>query len=320
MKASQLINRLKHNLAVKVVCFIIAFFIYIFYNISTLDTKVLSIPLEVKQDGEVVLVSMPTHFVRVTVKGKPEDVLQISEQDFFAYLDLNAHYEAGEFSVPVSLDISQQLSLYSPLEYYCKPEQLLLQVDKKNIAYIPVEPSIVGTLPKGYEMDTIRAEPPYISVQGPKQLIATIDKIKTTPVLLDNASGSFTQSVDLLHTNSRIDFDDESVTVHVDLKRILSTRSFSMNIGSYVGLADNLKIEERFPDYSLVLRGFVNDMETFSLSALSVQIDVSDIEKEGEYTLPLALNVPKEFEVVSFEPKHVEIHVKQKQRKSGIEI
>ena len=72
MKTPQLIERLKHNWTIKVMCFVVAFFIYLFYNISTLDTKTLSIPLEIKQDGEVLLTSLPTHFVRVTVRGNPK--------------------------------------------------------------------------------------------------------------------------------------------------------------------------------------------------------------------------------------------------------
>ena len=89
MKTPQLIERLKHNWTIKVMCFVVAFFIYLFYNISTLDTKTLSIPLEIKQEGEVLLTSLPTHFVRVTVRGKPEDIVQISEPVEFQGLRLN---------------------------------------------------------------------------------------------------------------------------------------------------------------------------------------------------------------------------------------
>jgi len=314
MKTPQLIERLKHNWTIKVMCFVVAFFIYLFYNISTLDTKTLSIPLEIKQEGEVLLTSLPTHFVRVTVRGKPEDIVQISEQDFSAFLDLNAYVEAGSFSIPVSLQVSKQATLFSPLEFSCKPERVTLNLDKKMLSYIPVSPSFTGDLQKGYELESFKIEPAYIEALGPEKIILAIKEFKTKEVSLENASASFVQSVDIINTNNFVSFDPNiNFSVHVAIKKIFTTKDFRANLGYFSGLSENLFVEDAFPSYTLSLRGFINDIEDFSLDVNSLYVDLSEIDEAGVYELPLELNLPTDFEVLEFEPQSIVIELKEKQ-------
>lgn len=313
MKMSQLVENIKHNWTIKVLCFVIAFIIYLFFNISTLDTKVFSIPLQIKQEGEVVIVNMPTHFVRVSVKGKPEDIVQISEQDFSAVLDLNHYVKAGTFSVPVFLYISKQAALFSPLEYSCKPERLSLEVDKKISAYIPLEATFTGTVPQGYSFEASRIEPSFVEVVGPEKIVSEIKTLKTKEVSLDTGTASFVKSVDIINTNNFVHFDKNTkASVSVDIEKIFDTKSFNTNLGSFMGLSDNLYVEEDFPQYSLVVYGFINDIENFYIDANTVTIDFSEIEKEGRYQLPLKLEIPQSFEILSFEPQKIELNLKQR--------
>lgn len=312
MKTPQLIERLKHNLTIKIFCFVIAFFIYIFYNISTLDTKVFSIPLEIQQEGAVVITNTPTHFVRVTVKGKPEDIVQISENDFSALVDLNHHLEKGSYSLPVLLYLSKQASLFSPLEFSCKPERIKLDIDKKITSYIPLEATFTGSPAKGYEVLETKIEPAFLEVWGPEEIILSIDEFKTKEVSIENASASFTKSVDIINTNSFVSMDLETkASVRVSMGQIFEEKKFQSNNASYINLKENLIVEESFPLYTLRLRGFINDIERYNLNSYSVFIDLSEIEEEGVYELPFEFNIPNNFEVLSIEPQTVLLTVKE---------
>lgn len=313
MKTPRLIERLKHNLTIKILCFVIAFFIYLFYNISTLDKKVFSVPLEIQQEGEVLVTNTPTHFVRVSVKGKPEDIVQISEQDFSAIVDLNSYVKEGTFSVPVLLYLSKQASLYSPLEYSCKPERITLDIDKKCTNLVPVEASFTGTVAPGYEISSIQIEPAYLQAQGPEKFISLLEKFKTKEVSLENASVNFVKTVDIINTNSFIKIDPNTkASVYVTINQIFENKKFQTNEGTFTGLLENLMVEEPFPSVSLLIRGFVNSLENFSLDTNSLQINLSSIEKEGTYEFPILTNLPSDFEVLEIEPETITLTIKEK--------
>jgi hypothetical protein len=63
----------------------------------------------------------------------------------------------------------------------------------------------------------------------------------------------------------------------------------------------------------LSLRGFINDIEDFSLDVNSLYVDLSEIDEAGVYELPLELNLPTDFEVLEFEPQSIVIELKEKQ-------
>ena len=175
-------------------------------------------------------------------------------------------------------------------------------------------PSFTGDLQKGYELESFKIEPAYIEALGPEKIILAIKEFKTKEVSLENASASFVQSVDIINTNNFVSFDPNiNFSVHVAIKKIFTTKDFRANLGYFSGLSENLLVEDAFPSYTLSLRGFINDIEDFSLDANSLYVDLSEIDEAGIYELPLEFNLPTDFEVLEFEPKNIVIELKEKQ-------
>ncbi|MCF0242407.1 MAG: hypothetical protein HUK25_07190, partial [Treponema sp.] len=76
MKANKFLSKLLENWPAKIICFTIAVFLYLFYQLSQVETFNVNIPLTVINEGNVELVSTQGNItnVKVVVKAKNNTV------------------------------------------------------------------------------------------------------------------------------------------------------------------------------------------------------------------------------------------------------
>lgn len=303
MKTTLLIKRFLQNWPVKVICLVLALFIYAFYQMSTLDSKTISLPLSVISNGSMVHSNTITHYVRVSIRGKTEDLVQISESDFTTYLDLNYYTESGAHNIPVSVLLSENAVKMSPLEYSCDPETIEVFLEPRITTYVSASPLFTGSLVDGYQLESIVCDPQFIEISGPVSIVEKVDSIQTKEISLEEKNSTFIKTVELINKNSFISIDsDLSVTVTVSVAPIIISKSFSASVGLFSGIPTGYEVVSSFPTYSLELSGEKNDLEGFVLTPYSTQIDCSTITAAGDYELPLNLFLPSDFVIVSAQP------------------
>lgn len=313
MKMPQVIKKFLENWPVKIICLVLALFIYAFYQMSTLDSKTMSLPLNVISDGSMIQSTAITHYVRISVKGKTEDLIQIGESDFTVFLDLNHYTEGGVFEVPVSVVLSDNATKIDPLEYNCSPETISVKLERRVSSYVPVDPLFTGSLSDGYKMDSISFNPEYIEISGPESIIKKTVSLQTREIPLEQRMYSFTRNVEIINKNKFITIESEnSVIITVAVSPVIIQKTLSSSLGIFAGLNQSLEVASEFPPYTLELSGPKNELDGFVLTRYSAQIDCSSVDEEGSYELPIKLFVPSDFTISSILPETVVINFKKK--------
>ena len=115
MNLNDLKYKITNNWPIKIICLMIAIVIYIFHQVSMLDRKVISIPLEIKSEGALLPVSdYPSH-IKVAVRAEPSDIHLVTSGGIKAILNLTNYAKAGSYVVPVEISLSNLLFLISSL-------------------------------------------------------------------------------------------------------------------------------------------------------------------------------------------------------------
>jgi len=304
MKTPQVIKKFLENWPVKIICLVLALFIYAFYQLSTLDSKTLSLPLNVISDGSMIQSTAITHYVRISVKGKTEDLIQITESDFTVFLDLNHYTDAGIFEVPVSVILSENAIKINPLEFSCSPETISVKLEPRVTVYAEVEPILTGSLAEGYKIDSISLVPEFIEISGPESMVQKTLVLQTKEIPLEQRNYSFTKNVELIQKNKFITVDgSETIGVTIAVSPIIVQKTFTSSLGVFAGVPQGLEVSSFFPEYSVIASGAKNEIEGFALTQYSAQIDCSTVTEEGTYQLPIKLYLPSDFTVTSVSPE-----------------
>lgn len=308
MKTPLVIKKFLENWPVKIICLVLALFIYAFYQMSTLDSKTLSLPLHVISDGSMIQSSTVTHYVRISVKAKTEDLIQISESDFTVFLDLNHYSDAGLFEVPVSVVLSENATKINPLEFSVSPETISVKLEPRVTVFAKVVPSITGSLAEGYKADSITCQPDFIEISGPASIVEKITTLQTKEISIEQKSSNFTKTVELIQNNKFITMESgNNVDVAVAVSPVIIEKTLGSSLGVFSGVMKELEVVTPFPDYSVKINGAKNELDGFLLSRYSAQIDCSTVKGEGVYELPIKLFLPSDFTLISISPQTASI-------------
>ncbi|MFW5812282.1 MAG: hypothetical protein ACOCWS_04785, partial [Alkalispirochaetaceae bacterium] len=91
------LKRLLRNWPAKVLSFVAALMLLVFHNITTLEERFISVPLELRLDESLVPASDYPRQVRVRLRGDSEEVFRVVEESITAYADLTEHESEGEY-------------------------------------------------------------------------------------------------------------------------------------------------------------------------------------------------------------------------------
>ena len=288
MNLNDLKYKITNNWAIKIICLMVAIVIYIFHQVSMLDRKVISIPLEVKSEGALLPVSdYPSH-VKVAVRAEPSDIHLVTSGGIKAILNLSNYAKSGSYVVPVEISLSNLLRTIDPLEITVKPDKIYISLEEKSIKYIPVEIALYGIPESGYKVSSTEIVPSSVKVIGPENILENTKKIYTKKVNVKGAKTNFSVDTELDNVNSLLQVVPESkfkVSVVITPEEI--EKQYDNVIPSVVGLKNNLEITSQILPINIVLTGTVNSLKTYKISNNAVFIDCSKINEAGEYEVPV---------------------------------
>ena len=294
----------------KVICLIVAIFLYFFHQASIIDSKTVVVPLQIIEDGIVMHVGAAQKLIPVVIRASSEDIKLIDTSEIKAYISLNNISEKGQYSVPVQLDLSVQLLDLDPFEVKLKEENILVYVDRKAFKYVPILPSIVGEVAHGYEIQEISMNPSTVEISGPESVINSTLNIYSTRVNVSNAETNFTVETDCQNQSDIITIGDQGpFKATVTVVPVVMEREFEAVPVEFINLAENLEVNK--DDYSVYLKlsGNMNVLENYILSKQAVQINMRDITEPGNYTLPLKFVIPANLQLVEKSDEELNILV-----------
>ena len=299
MNTKRLLDKILDKWPAKVICLIVAIFLYFFHQASIIDSKTIVVPLQIQENGIVMQVGSAPKSVSVVVRGSAEDIKLVDTSEITAYVSLDNISQKGQYTLPVQLSLSESLLALDPFEVKLKDEKLTLYVDRKAIRYVPLMPSVVGEVAHGYEIESITMSPSTIEITGPESVINSTESIYTTRVNVSNAETNFTVETSYQNLSSIITVVDEGpYKATVTVVPVEMEKDFEEVEVEYVNLADGLEISGDVQTVFLKLSGDMPVLENYILSKQAVQINMREITEAGTYTLPLKVVIPANLQLV----------------------
>ena len=168
----------------------------------------------------------PPKTVDVVLSGSKHKLDAINQSTLVATVDLSDQ-RPGERLIRLSeraqLDLPQGVKLDS-----FQPGAISIRLEPIIVKQLEVVPKIEGKPADGFEIYSVRASKLMISVQGPADLIATIEKASTESVSVSGRKETFTApNVAIDISDPKINLLDPVVNVVVEIGERREDRSFT---------------------------------------------------------------------------------------------
>ena len=317
MKANQLFDKILEKWPVKVGCLIVAICLYLFHQASLTDKRSFVIPLQVIEEGAVMHIGDFTSNVTVTVRANTDQISAVHSNQLNAYINLNSIVKKGEYTLPVKIDVSDELLAFDPFEITVKPENIKLHVENKDMKFIPLEPSIVGEPAHGYEVTSVKIVPSELEVMGPESLIEYTQKLYTEKIDVEGLTQKTEYEVQYRTVNKLLTILDEGpYQVVVNIEPALMERTINDIAVNVLSLSDKFYLKDDVQPVSVTLEGTVPVLENYSPAKRFVTLDLQKITEPGEYDLPLVYSVPSYLALVESSQQVVHVVVLAKEEES----
>lgn len=297
MNLDELKKNITYNWKTKVICVVLSILIYTFYQTQTIETKLLTVPLNTSTNSIVIPMDSYPSIVRVSVASSPSSILQISEEDITAILDIDTYTDEGKFNVPVKLILSDKI-LHLPDTVEIKrvrPSTVNLMLEQKEDKYVPITPDVTGIPQRGYSIDSkeITSYPSTVRITGAKSIVDKIGSIHTEKIDVTGTSQSMRVSTKIRNENKNIKVDlPEEVVVSYTIIPTPSTVHYENIEVAPFNLDEKFVLTKPIPPISFNLNGTELMLANYSLATDDVYIDCSNITEPGKYELPILFFMP----------------------------
>lgn len=294
---SFIIQKISHNWFIKVICLILSVFLYLFYQMSLISTETKVIPLVLKNEGGVELVSLDYSQVKVIVSSKQS--VTVKDEDIVPVLNLSYLTSSGTFDIPVDLSISDELMKIDPLEIKVKPEKIKVHVEKKIAGAASVIPSLSGEPAYGYFVKEVKLNPDLVNISGPESVISHTDSFYTEAIDINGIEKSVTTRKLLRDLNRMVNVEEgREVEVEIVVEPVVSEKQFhnvSPVLKNKNPAFDYISLSR---DLSIKLSGPVISLDELGDETVFFDIDLSNITETGDYVFPISFNFAKGISVV----------------------
>lgn len=314
MSKRSLIERMLDKWPAKIICLIVSIFLYIFHQTSVIDKRNIAVPLKIVEDGLVMHVGSVPSTISVVVRGNDSDLKSVLPSDFEATVHLDDITEKGDYVLPVKISLSDKLMEFDPFEVKLKNHHVEISADLKEIKYVELKPSVVGEVAHGYAISSIEMTPSFIEISGPKSILDKVEYIDTTKINVSNAKNTFSTECNFLPVSKKYKIENnDNVKATVIITELEDERQFEKLSVKITNLDEKLEIVSNVPKINVSLKGFMADLEAFEPGENFIQLDCSSIKSEGIYSLPVKVNNPKNFQLISKSFDKVNLKIAEKQ-------
>lgn len=326
MSINQLLVKITKNWPVKAICFVLAAMIYFFHQISLLDTRTFSVPLEVRAEGNMIPVSglEQVKYIRVKVRTKRDQIASIMDKDLTAFIDVSSQTKEGTYDFPVYVELDEkvvQLDL-EPLEIYNQPDNVKIQIQKKAAKAVPLYASVLGKPAHGYKALSAELDPSFVTLCGPASMLDSISRLPVGAVSIDGADGSISKIVSPVNTNSYISIlgDKKSVRVSVPVVVEGTVKEFKDIPVALENLSSGLEVSGDAVKIDFSVEGNLLDIEKLSADDFKVFADCAFISEPGIYEVPVQIEASGNINVSSQSLSVFVLNVSKAEQKDDVPV
>jgi len=211
------------NWVLKLISFFFALFLWYFVaGEDKVDMNVF-IPIEiVNLPRDLVISNQFKKQLEVTVSGQRSLIRGLADQNISRSVDLS-HAKPGKFVIentPDSIPFPWGINVLR-----LQPATVTLLIDQLIDKELPVKPVITGSLPAGYELNSVVLEPSSITITGPKNILEAEQGLTTNVIDISNMKKTTLKQVSLDLSPVITDLIGETVvTAHINITEKMTDR------------------------------------------------------------------------------------------------
>lgn len=308
-----MIIRLVENWPVKMLSIALALILFIFNRLTTQTTHTLLVPLAIETHSMLVPASTYPRNVRIRLRGDDEGLKNIVANDLEAYVDLMKQESGGSYNVSVQIRRKGAALGIEPLEISVTPSKIAIQLDRKTNRIIPLSVAIRGRVADGYDLVSHTIAPSEQIVSGPHDLLESISELKTEPIELEGRNSDFTVVTNIANPNPLFIIQGNGTA---EVSGIIRPSVLVQTIEgipiTLLGLDPRFEADTGGRTGTIRIEGRQSQLDAFQSSPGFFTVDCSGILTPGSYTLPVMVDLPKDFSLIRREPENLVLTVSLK--------
>jgi len=309
LDAGKLFAKAVQNWPAKVLSLAMAIILFIFYRMTTLETRFFSVPIAIENLSAMVPSSSYNRMIRVSLRGEANSIYSVLEDDVEAYVDMGKFNAPGTYVVPVEL--RRKGTAQVPMQISADPMTISLSLDHRDSKFVPIVANFVGQVENDYDMTSYTLNPTQIVIDGPATLMSGVSEVLTEQIDLSGRIADFTITAAILQRDPLIVMRGNGVTeFHGTITRIIPVRNIPNVPIAVIGLKEGLAGELDIKSATIHLEGSNrNTVEAFAPGPGFLSVDCSEIEEPGVYTLSVFTRFAENLIVRVVDPMEVRIQV-----------
>jgi YbbR domain-containing protein len=298
------------NWPIKILSVVVAILLFLFHRIGMLEERFFSVPLEVQVNERLIPAESYPNTVRVTLRGRSEEINLALEEDISVYADFTQYTEEGSYTVPIRVRKSGSLNRIEPLELQVEPEKLSLRLERRLSKSVEVEPSIVGYPAQGYELSQYFVSPSTVEVEGVASVVEGLEQVETENIDLSGKREDISLRVRLKQPSPFVSYPGGDT---VEFSGIIQEKTVLRSLSNVdliaIDLQSGLAVEGLPESNRIRIQGTQRTLEQYDDQDYRLTFDCSAIDRPGAYTLEVSPDVPQGILVLSYEPTEIDIRV-----------
>jgi hypothetical protein len=308
LKPSRLWDRLVAHWPAKLISLAAATLLFFFYRYSSLEERSFSVPLKLNLPPGLVVATPYPKSVRVTLRGKAQDISGILEDDLSVSGDLRRFDAEGQYRLPLRVTRAGIALKVAPLIVKVEPPELRLVLEKEAVKSVKVVPVIKGQPAHGFELTQYGVSPDTVEVSGPRTAVQALKEVKTEEVDVTGSSEDFSFQIPLTRGNPLIRYPRESTVVFRGIVRpVDEIRNFEQVEIIGIDLNPDLAIAQPLPKGSIRLQGSQLAIEAIPSGSPTLILDCKNVRRPGTARLAIRPDVPPGLIVLKYEPLELSV-------------
>ena len=318
MNSRKLLLGIVENWPAKVLSVAIALILFVFHRMSTMSVRPFSVPLSVETSAALVPTSSYPQSVRIQLRGEDEGIKSIIESDIEAYVDFTRYETDGFYRAPVQIRRKGSALNVEPLEITVNPLEISIQLDHKITKTLPVAADIRGRVAAGFDLVSHTISPQEVVVSGPLGILDGILELKTNTIELDGRRSDFNVEVNIVRIDPLLAIRGNGMAVFQGtIRPSVPVRTIEGIPIAHVGLDPRFAADAGGGVGSVRLEGGESELDAFIPAPGFLSVDCSSLTEPGTYTLPVDINLPYGFSLITREPQELRLTLSLKEDDDG---
>lgn len=304
------LSRIRKNWPAKVLSLAAAVVLVLFYNYSRLESRDISVPLRLELPRGYLPAAPYADRVRLTLRGEPDEIFRVAEQDLDVFADFSEYAAEGTFRVPVQVQKLGAALGIDPLEIAVDPLHVTVRLGEQITRNVDIAPNLLGYPPPGYQLGRYVLSPTQVAVTGPRERVEGLEAISTEEISIAGRTEDFVLQVRLVRPSPLLSIPGgEVVEFRAGIEESVVLTTFDRVDIVILNLDPSFEIATQLQTGTIRVQGGGQVVDELSPADMQLIVDASIIDAPGTYELSTRPVLPGGLMVLRFEPEILELTV-----------